>query len=74
MHGDMVLRKTRNNETFVTDDQHFTLDAPFGRISDVDGPDMALLAISGVVEAGRSKGLHFGRSSQAKATLNLWSR
>ncbi len=42
LHGETALRKTKGNKTFVTDGQHFILDAPFGRISDVDGPDAAL--------------------------------
>lgn len=52
MKGDVTLRQQANSSEYVTDGQHFILDATFGRISDVDGLDMALRAIPGVVETG----------------------
>lgn len=52
LHGDVDLRKTTNNRTFVKNEHHFVRDAPFGRISGVCGLDKVLRAISGVVETG----------------------
>ncbi|MCT4656268.1 MAG: ribose-5-phosphate isomerase RpiA [Cohaesibacter sp.] len=57
LHGEVALRKKEDGNNFVTDGQHFILDAPFSRISDVDGLDMALRAIPGVVETGLFVGL-----------------
>jgi ribose 5-phosphate isomerase A len=61
MQGGLALRKKADGENFVTDGQHFIIDASFGRISDVDGLDMALRAIPGVVETG----LFIGIASKA---------
>ncbi|HAT85617.1 ribose-5-phosphate isomerase A [Cohaesibacter gelatinilyticus] len=66
LHGDVVLRKTTNNRTFVKNEHHFVRDAPFGRISDVYGSDKVLRAVTGVVETGLL--------SWAKAASQLWSR
>ena len=52
LEGEISLRKQADGSNFVTDGQHFILDATFGRICDVDGLDMALRAIPGVVETG----------------------
>lgn len=52
LHGEVSLRKDGEGEIFVTDGQHYILDAAFGRINDVDGLDLALRAIPGVVETG----------------------
>lgn len=57
MHGNAKLRTNPEGSNFVTDGQHFIIDASFGRISDVDGLDMALRAIPGVVETGLFVGL-----------------
>lgn len=59
LHGEVSVRKDENGEIFVTDGQHFILDAAFGRISDVDSLDMALRAIPGVVETGLFIGLAY---------------
>ena len=52
LQGGLAMRKKADGGNFVTDGQHFIIDATFGRISDVDGLDMALRAIPGVVETG----------------------
>lgn len=52
LQGEVTIRKAADGENYVTDGQHFILDATFGRISDVDGLDMALRAVPGVVETG----------------------
>ncbi|SNY93042.1 ribose-5-phosphate isomerase [Cohaesibacter sp. ES.047] len=57
LKGDLVQRKKPDGSNFVTDGQHFIIDATFGRISDVDGLDMALRAIPGVVETGLFVGI-----------------
>ena len=57
MQGALALRKKPDGTNYVTDGRHFIVDATFGRISDVDGLDMALRTIPGVVETGLFVGI-----------------
>nr|WP_320144834.1 ribose-5-phosphate isomerase RpiA [uncultured Cohaesibacter sp.] len=57
MQGSLTQRKAADGSNFVTDGQHFIMDATFGRISDVEGLDTALRAIPGVVETGLFVGI-----------------
>ena len=61
LQGTIAIRKREDGSNYLTDGQHFIIDATFGRISDVDGLDMALRAIPGVVETG----LFIGIASKA---------
>ncbi|MFC5386551.1 ribose-5-phosphate isomerase RpiA [Aquamicrobium segne] len=56
LSGDIKLRMT-DAQPFVTDGDHFILDASFGRIPDTRALSDALLAIPGVVEHGLFIGL-----------------
>ena len=57
LQGTITLRKNEDGTNYVTDGQHFILDASFGRISDINALDEALRAIPGVVETGLFIGL-----------------
>ena len=57
MQGLLTQRKAADGSNFVTDGQHYIIDATFGRISDVEGLDTALRAIPGVVETGLFVGI-----------------
>lgn len=50
--GNTSLRRTKDGEIFVTDGQHYILDAPAAEIKNVEGLDAALRATPGVVETG----------------------
>lgn len=50
--GDIVLRKNTDGSSFITDGNHFILDASFGRISDAKRLNNGLNQIPGVVENG----------------------
>lgn len=52
LDGAASLRRTTDGQIFVTDGQHYILDAPAAEIADVEGLDAALRAIPGVVETG----------------------
>lgn len=56
LSGDINLRMT-DSQPFVTDGDHFILDASFGRIPDTRAVSEALHAIPGVVEHGLFIGL-----------------
>ena len=56
LSGEIKLRMT-GGQAFVTDGQHFILDASFGRIPDTRALSNALHAIPGVVEHGLFIGL-----------------
>ncbi|MCK9552706.1 ribose-5-phosphate isomerase A, partial [Aquamicrobium sp.] len=56
LSGDINLRMT-DSQPFVTDGDHFILDASFGRIPDTRALSEALHAIPGVVEHGLFIGL-----------------
>ncbi len=56
LSGDIKLRMT-DSQPFVTDGDHFILDASFGRIPDTRALSEALHAIPGVVEHGLFIGL-----------------
>lgn len=56
LSGDIKLRMT-GSQPFVTDGDHFVLDASFGRIPDTRALSNALHAIPGVVEHGLFIGL-----------------
>ncbi|WP_316859658.1 ribose-5-phosphate isomerase RpiA [uncultured Cohaesibacter sp.] len=61
LSGTLSQRKNADGTNFLTDGQHYIIDATFGRISDVNGLDVALRAIPGVVETG----LFIGIASKA---------
>ena len=50
--GELKLRKTSDNEIFITDGGHFILDAFFSRILDAKDLSTKLLGVPGVVQHG----------------------
>lgn len=52
LQGQASLRMNAEGERFITDGQHYILDAPAADIADVEGLDAALRMIPGVVETG----------------------
>lgn len=71
LHDDVLLRKTANNETFVTDRQQFILDAAFGRICDVNGLDKALRAPLDDDETGLFIGLAYRVVSASQSGIKF---